>query len=189
MFLVFGSAGKVAPPTSRPAATVESDAFAVAAEGKWKVAFDDPGTGDWHDGWFLDGEVGTVANDARGMTLTAGPTPNSDADHIVLWTKQSFEGDVKVEFTWTRTDHSEKAAVNILYIQATGSGEGPYAEDLTEWNELRRVPAMKTYFNHVNTYHVSYSALRFGRARLRSRPAIPARSRGAQRDRSGAGLL
>ncbi|MEA2068412.1 MAG: hypothetical protein U9P12_04360, partial [Verrucomicrobiota bacterium] len=52
----------------------------------------------------------------------------------------------------------ETRCVNILYIQATGSGEKPYVSDITEWNELRRVPAMKMYFNHMNTYHISYAA-------------------------------
>jgi hypothetical protein len=72
-------------------------------------------------------------------------------------TNASFEGDVKIEYDYTRTD-LEIRNVNILYIQATGSGEGPYAKDITEWNELRRVPAMKMYFNHMNTFHISYAA-------------------------------
>ena len=48
--------------------------------------------------------------------------------------------------------------MNILYIQATGSGEEPFVKDITEWNELRRAPAMRMYFDHMNTYHISYAA-------------------------------
>ena len=76
---------------------------------------------------------------------------------MVLWTKQSFEGDLKIEYDYTRIDN-ETRCVNILYIQATGSGKGPYARDISQWNELRKVPAMATYFNHMHAYHISYAA-------------------------------
>lgn len=91
------------------------------------------------------------------MQLTAGPEFKNDAHHMVLWTKESFEGDLKIEYEYTRLDN-EIRCVNILYIQATGSGEGPYAKDITQWNELRRIPAMQTYYNNMNTYHISYAA-------------------------------
>jgi len=119
--------------------------------------FFDPCTEDWTQRWFLDGEIGTVANCADGMTLTAGPEFRNDSYHMVLWTRESFEGDLKIEYDYTRLD-SETRCVNILYIQATGSGEAPYTKDITEWSELRRVPSMRTYFNHMNTYHISYAA-------------------------------
>ena len=35
-------------------------------------------------------------------------------------------------------------------------------KDITKWNELRKVPAMRMYFDHMNTYHISYAA--FGNA-------------------------
>ncbi|MBI1335465.1 MAG: DUF1961 family protein [Phycisphaera sp.] len=135
----------------------ERKAFERADAPSWRVVFSDPCTGDWKDKWFLDGEVGKVANGPEGMTLTAGPEFKNDAHHMVLWIKQSFEGDVKIEFDYTRLDH-EKRCVNILYIQATGSGEGPYDKDITKWNDLRKVPAMKMYYDNMNTYHVSYAA-------------------------------
>ncbi len=68
-----------------------------------------------------------------------------------------FRGDLKIEYDYTRLD-AETRCVNILYVQATGSGLGPYSKDITEWNELRRIPAMRMYFNHMNTYHISYAA-------------------------------
>jgi hypothetical protein len=128
-----------------------------ASTGEWETVFSDSCTGDWTDNWFLDGEVGHVSNDVEGMTLTAGPEFKNNAHHMVLWTHASFEGDVKIEYDYTRLDESKKC-VNILYIQATGSGKGPYVKDITKWNKLRRVPSMRTYYNKMNLYHISYAA-------------------------------
>ena len=122
----------------------------------WSEVFSDNCTEDWKAKWFLDGEVGNVSNSKEGMTLTAGPEFKNDAHHMVLWTKGSFEGDLKIEYDYTRLDEAPNC-VTILYIQATGSGEGPYEKDITKWSELRKVPAMKTYYNHMNTYHISYA--------------------------------
>jgi hypothetical protein len=135
----------------------ELKAFKKADAAQWKQAFTDPCTGDWKKQWFLDGEVGTVTTGPEGVTLTAGPEFKNDAHHMVLWTKESFEGDLKIEYDYTRLDN-ENRCVNILYIQATGSGKGPYAKHITEWSELRKVPSMKTYYNNMNTYHISYAA-------------------------------
>ncbi len=136
---------------------VDQVAFEQASEGKWQEVFYDSSTGDWNQKWFLDGEIGSVETGPEGMQLTAGPEFRNDAHHMVLWTKESFEGDLKIEYDYTRLD-SETRCVNILYIQATGSGEAPYAKDITEWSELRRVPAMRMYYDHINTYHISYAA-------------------------------
>ena len=133
-------------------------AFEKAAAGtSWVEVSSDGCTRDWKAKWFLDGEVGTVTNSKEGMTLTAGPEFKNDAHHMVLWTKDTFEGDLKIEYEYTRLDEATNC-VNILYIQATGSGDSPYAKDITKWSELRKVPAMKTYYNHMNTYHISYAA-------------------------------
>lgn len=135
----------------------DREAFEQAGQGKWQEVLHDDCTGDWKEKWFLDGEVASVSNSEEGMQLTAGPQFMNDAHHMVLWTKGQFKGDLKIEFDYTRLDF-EKRCVNIIYIEATGSGEGPYKTDITEWNELRRVPAMKMYFDHMNTYHISYAA-------------------------------
>ncbi len=129
----------------------------VAAGAVWAEVFSDTCTADWKDKWFLDGEVGTVTNSPDGMTLTAGPEFKNDAHHMVLWTKDSFAGDLKIEYDYTRLDEAPNC-VTILYIQATGSGQGPYAKDITKWSGLRKVPAMRMYYDHMNTYHISYAA-------------------------------
>lgn len=135
----------------------EEKTFNEASKGSWEVVLADTGTADWTEKWFLDGQVGEVATSPEGMTLTAGPEFGNDAHHMVLWTKESFEGDLKIEYEYTRLDE-ERRGVTILYIQATGSGKGPYHEDIAKWNELRRVPAMRTYYNHMHAVHLSYAA-------------------------------
>jgi len=137
--------------------TAEQKAFESARDADWQEVFRDDCTKDWQKQWMLDGEIGTVESSADGMRLTAGPEFGNDAHHMVLWTKDTFKGDLKIEYDYTRLD-DETRCVNILYIQATGSGDGPYVEDIMEWKELRRVPAMKMYFNHMNLYHISYAA-------------------------------
>jgi len=142
----------------KPNPVAGKSAFEKAVSGvTWMNVLSDPCRKDWKAKWFLDGEIGTVTNCPEGMTLKAGPEFKNDAHHMVLWTKDSFEGDLKIEYDYTRLDEAPNC-VTILYIQATGSGEGPYAIDITKWSELRKVPAMKTYYNHMNTYHMSYAA-------------------------------
>jgi len=140
-------------------ATTKTDetSFNQANSNTWKQVFNDDGTSDWKQQWFLDGEVASVTNTSDGMQLTAGPQFKNDDHHMVLWTKEEFSGDVKIEFEYTRLDF-EKRCVNILYIQATGSGNKPYTKDISEWNDLRKSPAMRMYFDHMNTYHISFAA-------------------------------
>ncbi|WP_421897614.1 DUF1961 family protein [Marinoscillum sp.] len=123
----------------------------------WVLAFSDSCTGDWTDQWFLDGEMATIENSEQGMTFSAGPENHNDAHHAVLWTKPSFEGDVKIEYDYTRTEE-QVINVNILFIQATGIGEGQFSKDITEWNDYRRIPTMSKYWLNMNTIHISYAA-------------------------------
>ena len=136
----------------------DSMTFANLSENRnWMLRFQDSCTDDWRHLWTLDGLEANVKNSDQGMHFSAGPEFRNDAHHAVLWTKQSFEGDVKIEYAYTRTD-SETRCVNILYIQATGNGEGPYAKDISKWSELRQVPMMRTYYENMNTLHISYAA-------------------------------
>lgn len=124
---------------------------------EWKIRFSDKGTAGWNKKWFVDGEKAFVCNTRDGIRFDAGTEPASDADHSVLWTKKSFTGDVKIEYDFTRIDSLDRF-VNIIYIQAEGSGETGYDKDIMKWNDKRRIPAMKEYFNHMNTIHISYAA-------------------------------
>jgi hypothetical protein len=157
---------------SKAPGNADQQAFDLASAADWQEVFHDPGTGDWRERWFLDGEVGTVKNTPKGMELTSGPEARNDAHHMVLWTKAAFTGDLRIDYEFTRLD-SSKDGVNILYIQATGSGAGPYHADIATWSELRRIPAMKQYFNHMNTYHISYSVGFPGNEYVRARRYLP----------------
>ena len=124
---------------------------------EWRQVLHDRCTGNWQDTWFLDGRKATVTNGPDGMTFTAGPTARDDSCHAVLWTKRSFRGDLKIDYEYTRTDSAVRY-VTILYIQATGSGDAEHPRDIAAWSALRTVPSMRLYFNHMNTYHISYAA-------------------------------
>lgn len=123
----------------------------------WMLGFEDGCTAYWRENWTIDGLKANVENSEKGMYFTAGPEFKNDAHHAVLWTKRSFEGDLKIEYDYTRTDTATRC-VNILYIQATGKGEPPYTKDISAWQELRKEPAMRNYYENMNTLHISYAA-------------------------------
>jgi len=134
---------------------------------QWKEVFFDEGTGEpgvigWKDGawqekWFLDGEIAAVTNEAQGMHLHAGPRWKDEAHHMVLWTRQEFAGDLKIEYDFTRTDMEDIESVILIYIQGTGDGSKDFPEDITKWSDRRAIPDMGKYFSNMNLYHISYS--------------------------------
>ena len=123
----------------------------------WQEVFFDSGTGDWRELWSLDGSKAAVSNSEKGMDFRAGPVPDEKAHHAVLWTRESFSGDLKIEYEYTRTDEARQY-VNILYIQATGSGEEGFPKDISKWVDQRTMPAMSVYWGNMHTYHISYAA-------------------------------
>jgi hypothetical protein len=150
-------AGETNPAGPNTPAREAAREFEKLSAANWQEVFFDLATGDWKERWFLDGEIGEVTTDENGMQLKAGAEFKNDAHHMVLWTRDSFAGDLKIEYDYTRLD-DETRCVNILYIQATGSGKAPYQKDISAWNDLRRVPAMRIYFDHMHAYHISYAA-------------------------------
>ena len=130
----------------------------VRGADRWKRVFEDSCRQDWTANWFLDGLKSSVRNTPEGMVLTSGVVTDGDAAHAVLWTKADFRGEIRVEYDFTRLDSvTAHPAVCILYLQATGTGEGPYEKDLFSWAKLREVPKMSLYYNNLNCYHVSYA--------------------------------
>ena len=121
-----------------------------------QLLFEDSCTGSWKNNWMLDGERAKVINTEDGMELIAGPEFGNDSCHAVLWTKKEFKGDISIEYDYTRTDTATRC-VNILYFMATGKGND-YPVDISLWNDKRKVPSMRTYFNNMNTWHISYAA-------------------------------
>lgn len=124
---------------------------------KSDILFEDTGTNNWQEKWMLDGQRSKVINTDQGMELIAGPEHGNDTCHTVLWTKQSFEGNICIEYDYTRTDTTTRC-VNILYFHATGKGDVEYPTDISLWNDKRSVPHMRTYFNNMHAYHISYAA-------------------------------
>ena len=125
---------------------------------KGELLFENDEGEDWESQWMLDGERSKVIQSDQGIELIAGAEARNDTCHTVLWTKQNFTGDICIEYDYTRTDTTTRY-VTILYFFATGEGTAQYPTDISQWNEERVVPHMRTYFNHMHTYHISYAAL------------------------------
>jgi hypothetical protein len=143
--------------TSSSLAEREKETYQKALNQPWQQVFFDSGQVNWKKKWFLDGRVGKVTNSSEGMTLEAGPEFKNDQHHMVLWTQESFSGNLKIEFNYTRLDQ-ETRCVNILYIQASGIGIHPFEKDIYKWRKLRETPSMKMYYDHMHTYHISFAA-------------------------------
>ena len=134
--------------------------------------FLDPCNGDWRKNWMLDGDDASVVNTPDGMVFKT-----SETHHAVLWTREEFTGDLRIEYDFTRLDSYFSTGVNILYIQARGMGVAPYVEDIARWSHLRRDPRMDLYFNFMKTLHISYAAYypdgRFEDDYIRARRYLP----------------
>jgi hypothetical protein len=96
----------------------QSEKFHALENAAWEEVLFDPCTDEWSDQWFLDGERATVRSTEKGMFFSGGPIVNDSSCHAVLWTKESFSGDIKIEYEYTRMDSEKDAGVNILYILA-----------------------------------------------------------------------
>lgn len=135
----------------------QDDLYNLYDSGNWNLVFEDPCTLNWKDYWFLDGQLATIEHSEKGMNFSAGPENRNDAHHAVLWTRRSFEGDIKIEYKYTRTD-TQRINVNIMFIQASGIGRDSFDYDISKWNEFRAVPTMSKYFRYMKTLHISYAA-------------------------------
>ena len=128
-----------------------------------KVLFQDNGQAPWQDNWFVDGIHATVKRlDDGGLYFAAGTaTKQDDPDHYgqhhaVLWTRSVFTTDkLRVSFDMQRVDTSNYGSI-LFYIQATGIGVAPYAQDIYAWRNLRQCfPTMDKYFNYMHLMSVS----------------------------------
>ena len=130
--------------------------FLALRQAPWQVELTDSGTSDWQTNWFVDGSNATLINAPSGWEIRPSAKPG-DASHVVVWTKKSFSGDLRLEYDYTRLDH-ETQRVNIVYLQASGLGKAPWVADIAQWRDLRNPPAMSCYFDLMNALHVSYAA-------------------------------
>ncbi|HAV13753.1 MAG TPA: hypothetical protein DCX06_09750 [Opitutae bacterium] len=115
----------------------------------------------WQENWFLDGHKATLEHREGGLYFSAGTvTKRMDpeeyhAHHAVLWTKQVFEGDIRISYEIMPVDTDGFGNI-LLYIQAQGIGTHPFTEDITEWNELREIPGMDKYFLNMDLISLSF---------------------------------
>ncbi|MBT4139124.1 MAG: DUF1961 family protein [Candidatus Latescibacteria bacterium] len=145
----------------------EFDAFSKM---KWTEVFSDDGKGNWRDKWKQDGKNGVIKNTENGMDYASG-TGSTNHDHEVLWTKESFKGDLRIEYDFTRLDTLDRN-VCILYVQATGLGTEEFPTDIMAWSAFREMPKMSYYFKNMNALHVSYAVNVDGYIRARRYPIL-----------------
>lgn len=125
------------------------------------VLFQDSMMDNWRQQWFLDGEKATVEHRPEGLFFSGGTVTKEDdpvaynAHHAVLWTKDSFAGDIRISYQMTRVDESDYGNT-LLYIQAQGIGLPQYSKDIADRKDARRIPMMSTYFTYMDLISVSF---------------------------------
>lgn len=130
-------------------------------KGESMILIEDTMKENWQEKWFLDGKKATVEHRDGGLYFAAGTVTKQEnlllynAHHAVLWTQMVFEGDIKISYEMTRMDDSTYGTT-LLYIQAQGIGDPPHVEDISKWNELRKIPDMGTYFTFMDLLSLSF---------------------------------
>jgi len=124
----------------------------------WENVFAANPSDDWQTQWHLDGARAKASGTPTDLVFESGSVEDGDAGHAVLWTRETFNGDLRIEYDYTRLDANvDHTSVCLLYVHATGIGAAPFDADILAWSELRTVPSMHLYFNHMNLYHISYA--------------------------------
>jgi hypothetical protein len=132
----------------------------IASKEAAKVIFEDSMEADWEKNWFLDGKKATLEHREGGLFFAGGTVTKQDdpeeyhAHHAVLWTRQVFEGDLRISYQVKPIGEHRGNA--LLYIHAQGIGRPPYVEDISEWRHLREIPDMSIYFTHMNLLSLSF---------------------------------
>jgi lysophospholipase L1-like esterase len=127
----------------------------------WEETFYDPCTENWRECWTLDGLKASITHSEIGMDFISGPVRKENASHAVMWTQESFEGDIRLDYEYTKLDDAVEA-VTILYLQATGSDAEGYDKDISLWADQRETPTMAKYHDHMHLLHISYAAFDIG---------------------------
>jgi hypothetical protein len=138
------------------------------------VLFEDSMMSDWQKNWWLEGRKATLEHRKEGLFFSGGTVTKSmdreeyHAHHAVLWTKQVFEGDIRITFEMTRIDTSNYGNT-LLYILAQGIGTPDYPQDISTTRGTRDIPAMDKYFTYMDLLSLSFRKnLRARRYPLRS---------------------
>jgi hypothetical protein len=124
------------------------------------ILFEDSMTANWQENWFLDGENAVLEHRDGGLAFITEYTVDKNVDrdgfdsrHAVLWTRQEFEGDIRITYTYTKLPGCSWQ--KLIYVQAQGIGKKPYVQDIYAWKDLRAVSVMSEYFNHMNLIGLS----------------------------------
>lgn len=124
------------------------------------LLFEDSMAENWQKNWFLDGEKATLEHRDDGLAFITEYTVNKrvdragfDAQHAVLWTRESFEGDIRITYKYTKLPGCSWQ--KLIYVQAQGIGEGPFVQDIDAWRDERKVPVMSDYFGRMDLIGLS----------------------------------
>ena len=124
------------------------------------MKFHDTGKDNWKELWHLDGEIATVVNTKKGMHYAAGPENKNDAHHAVLWTKNQFKGDVKIEFDALKAARN-LAKHGVTFDEAVAVLYDPKAlsiEDVDSCGEHRWVSIEMNWNGQLLTVVYTYRA-------------------------------
>ena len=156
--------------------TTYSGRISTTSEGltMTKILFEDSMQENWEENWFLDGERALLEHKDGGLEFIATPSnvdkrvdrATFDAHHAVLWTKQEFEGDIRLSYTYTELP--ESTWTNLIYIQAQGIGEDQFEKDIHAWRDERKVAVMSDYFQYMDLMSISLRS----KIRLRRYPTV-----------------
>jgi len=106
------------------------------------IAFSDDMSADWQKNWFLDGKnANLIHRDGGGLDFITYPRKFDknenraafDAQHAVLWTRQEFEGDIRITYTFRVLP--ESGWQNLIYVQARGIGPGSFRSNGKKWSD------------------------------------------------------
>lgn len=139
-------------PTSKDAASTSTAG---------SVLFHDSMARNWQENWFLDGQNAELKHRGGGLDFITTESEVDknvdrapfDARHAVLWTRQEFEGDIRITYTYTMLP--DCTWQKLIYVHARGIGSGPYAQDIYAWRNLREVARMDKYFNYMDLIGLS----------------------------------
>ena len=143
--------------TQKSSSDYERTQFEQLSRLNWQEVLFDPLTSNWQDKWTLDGLKAKLTTSEEGLQFLSGPDSTGSESHCVLWTKKTFEGDIRVDWEYTKIDDELRFAV-MIYLLATGSDAEGYDKDISKWADKRQIPHMRTYFNHMNLIHISFAA-------------------------------
>lgn len=117
----------------------------------WTLAFDDPGSGGWSGKYDLHGPPCAQASNVGGIRLRSCA---SEDDSLILWTRQRFDGDMKVEYDYRILSNlSPTQEIASALLIGTGDGATGLPADFAAWT----VPFDQGRYQNTNTLWMNYA--------------------------------